>query len=348
MDARSSHSTELSSPFLRRVQAAIRVRHYSIRTERAYLGWIRRFILFHGKRHPQQMGGREVARFLTYLAVERRVSPATQNQALNALNFLYRVVLERPLGELEGMVRARKPKRLPVVLTREEVRALLREMDGPYWLPACLLYGSGLRLMECLRLRVMHLDFEHRAIQVIDGKGAKDRVVVLPDELIQPLRRHLAMVKALHDKDLADGFGEVYLPYALARKYPRAAKAWCWQYVFPARCRSVDPRSGVMRRHHLDEKGLQRALQRALRRAGIEKPASCHTLRHSFATHLLERGMDIRTVQEQLGHKDLRTTQIYTHVLQRGGNAVRSPLADLALDEAPVGPDQKSRPKACR
>lgn len=322
-----------SSPFLQQVRDAIRLRHYSIRTERAYLGWIRRFILFHDRRHPREMGAAEVVRFLTHLAVEGRVSPSTQNQALNALVFLYRAVLDRPLGELNGVVRARKRQKLPVVLSRDEVRAVLREMDGAYWLPACLLYGSGLRLMECLRLRVMHLDFEHRAICVIDGKGAKDRVVVLPDDLIKPLRRHLAMVRTLHEKDLADGFGAVYLPYALARKYPNAATSWGWQYVFPARNRSVDPRSGLMRRHHLDEKGLQRAVKKALRKAGIDKPASCHTLRHSFATHLLERGMDIRTVQEQLGHKDLRTTQIYTHVLQRGGNAVLSPLADLGLSE---------------
>ncbi len=322
-----------TSPFLQQVRDAIRLRHYSIRTERAYLGWIRRFILFHDRRHPREMGAAEVVRFLTHLAVEGRVSPSTQNQALNALVFLYRVVLDRPLEELNGVVRARKRQKLPVVLSRDEVRALLREVDGPYWLPACLLYGSGLRLMECVRLRVMHLDFEHRAIRVIDGKGARDRVVVLPDELILPLQRHLQSTRNLHAKDLADGFGEVYLPYALARKYPNAATSWGWQYVFPARNRSVDPRSGVVRRHHLDEKGLQRAVKKALRKAGIDKPASCHSLRHSFATHLLERGMDIRTVQEQLGHKDLRTTQIYTHVLQRGGNAVLSPLADLGLSE---------------
>jgi len=325
-----------SSPFLRQVRDAIRLRHYSIRTEHAYLGWIRRFIFFHGKRHPREMGAQEVVQFLTHLAVQRNVSPSTQNQALNALSFLYRVVLEQPLGELSGMARARKRQKLPVVLSREEVRAVLREMDGDYWLPACLLYGSGLRLMECLRLRVMNLDFGHRAIYIINGKGAKDRVVVLPDELLVPLQRHLEAVKNLHAKDLADGHGAVYLPYALARKYPNAACAWAWQYVFPARSRSVDPRANVIRRHHLDEKGLQRAVKRALRRAGIEKPASCHTLRHSFATHLLERGMDIRTVQEQLGHKDVRTTQIYTHVLQRGGNAVISPLAGLGLNPPPA------------
>ncbi len=317
------------SPFLERVRRAIRLRHYSIRTEQAYVGWIRRFILFHDKRHPREMGEREVARFLTHLAADLNVAPATQAQALNALNFLYRVVLERPLGEIHGIRRAKRRRKVPVVLTREEVRALLARLDGPHWLCACLLYGSGLRLMECMRLRVMHLDFEHRAVIVVDGKGAKHRVVTLPEELVDPLKRHLAWVKALFEKDLADGFGAVYLPYALERKYPEAARQWAWQYVFPARRRSVDPRTGIERRHHLDEQSLQRAIKRALREAGIEKPASCHTLRHSFATHLLERGMDIRTVQEQLGHHDVRTTQIYTHVLKRGGRGVVSPLADL-------------------
>jgi len=213
-----------------------------------------------------------------------------------------------------------------VVLTRDEVHLLLRELNGHHWLAACLMYGSGLRLMECMRLRVMHLDFEHRAICVIDGKGGKDRVVTLADELTLPLHRHLQQVRNIHDKDLADGYGKVYLPHALARKYPNAAGQWTWQYVFPATRRSEDPRSGVIRRHHLNEQALQRSIKTALRSAGIEKPASCHSLRHSFATHLLERGMDIRTVQEQLGHQDVRTTQIYTHVLNRGGNAVVSPL----------------------
>ena len=323
------NSTRHSSPFLDKVRAAIRVRHYSIRTEQAYVDWVRRFILFHGKRHPARMGEREVGEFLTYLAVQRNVAPSTQNQALNALSFLYKAVLERPLEQIHGVTRARKPARLPVVLTQEEVRALLRGLDGVHWLCACLLYGSGLRLMECVRLRVMHLDFNHRAILVIDGKGSKDRVVTLPDELIVPLRRHLGSVKNTFEKDLAEGFGAVYLPHALERKYPNAPREWHWQYVFPAAQRSIDPRSGVERRHHLDEQSLQRAIKHAVRKAGIQKPASCHTLRHSFATHLLERGMDIRTVQEQLGHKNIRTTQIYTHVLKRGGNAVVSPLGSV-------------------
>lgn len=317
------------SPFLNQVRQAVRTRHYSIRTEQAYVHWVKRFILFHNKRHPRGLGEADVGKFLTHLAVERRISPNTQNQALNALVFLYRYVMERPLGDIQGVVRAKRPERLPVVLSRDEVRSLFRHLDGPHWLPACLLYGAGLRLMECLRLRVKDLDFDHRAITVRSGKGGKDRVVTLPEPCIEPLQRQLEQVRSLHEKDLRDGYGAVWLPYALARKYPDAARSWGWQYVFPASRRSVDPRSGVIRRHHLDDSCLQRAVKRAVRKAGITKPASCHTLRHSFATHLLERGMDIRTVQEQLGHKDIRTTQIYTHVLQRGGNAVISPLSDV-------------------
>ena len=303
-------TSKRTSPFLQRVRNAIRVRHYSIRTEQAYVDWIRRFILFHGKRHPDELGEADVARFLTWLAVERNVAPSTQNQALNALVFLYRHVIDRPLGDITNAARAKKPQRLPVVLTQDETKRLFRHLDGNQWLPVCLLYGSGLRLMECLRLRVKDLDFDHRAIVVRCGKGGKDRVVTLPDVLVVPLQRHLESVRNLHEKDLRDGFGAVYLPHALARKYPNAAGSWAWQYVFPAAKRSTDPRSGVVRRHHLDDSCLQKAVKQAVLRAGIHKPASCHTLRHSFATHLLERGMDIRTVQEQLGHKDLRTTQI--------------------------------------
>ena len=322
-----------TSPFLQQVREAIRTKHYSISTERAYLDWTRRFILFHGKRHPLQMGETEIGEFLTYLAVQRNVAASTQNQALNALVFLYRNVLGQSLGENINGVRAKKPRKLPVVLDKQEIRSLLRNVDGNYWLPACLLYGSGLRLMECMRLRVQDLDFSHRAILVRNGKGGKDRVVTLPDGLLRPLQQHLAGARVLHHKDLQDGFGETWLPHALARKYPNAARQWGWQYVFPASRRSIDPRSGRERRHHLDESCLQKAVKSAVRKAGIHKPASCHTLRHSFATHLLERGMDIRTVQEQLGHKDVRTTQIYTHILQRGGNAVVSPLGDV-LDPA--------------
>lgn len=318
-----------SSPFLNRVRNAIRVRHYSIRTEQTYLSWIKRFILFHKKRHPREMGEQEVVAFLTHLAVTRQVAANTQNQALNALVFLYKVVLERPLNELKGAVRAKKPQKLPVVLSHSEIRNILKNLDDPFWLIACLLYGSGLRLLESVRLRIKDIEFNRRAIIVRDGKGNKDRVVTLADELITPLKRHLESVRNLHEKDLADGFGAVYLPHALARKYPNAPKEWGWQYVFPARRRSLDPRSGITRRHHFDESSIQRAVKIAIRKAGIVKPASSHTLRHSFATHLLERGMDIRTVQEQLGHKDVRTTQIYTHVLNRGGNAVVSPLGSV-------------------
>ncbi len=319
----------IKSPFLNKVCDAVRLRHYSYKTEQAYVGWIKRFIIFHNKRHPADMAEAEVTQFLTHLAVVRNVAPATQNQAFNALIFLYRVVLEQPLGKMDKTIRATKKSKLPVVLTRDEVGRLLSHLNGFHWIAACLMYGSGLRLMECLRLRVMHLDFDHQAILVINGKGNKDRVVTLPHDLIAPLHKHLSFVQLTHEKDLSDGFGEVYLPYALEKKYPSAPKEWAWQYIFPAVSRSRDPRSEKIRRHHINEKGLQRAIKKAIRSAGIQKPASCHTLRHSFATHLLERGMDIRTVQEQLGHKDIRTTQIYTHVLKRGGNAVVSPLADI-------------------
>jgi integron integrase len=322
-----SPSLPRRSPFLEQVRGAIRVRHYSIRTEQSYIAWIVRFIRFHGRRHPSEMGEIEVAAFLNHLAVARDVAASTQNQALNALNFLYRWVLNRPLGPLGGVVRAKRPERLPTVLTTDEVAAVLRAVSNDYWLVACLMYGSGLRLMEAVRLRVKDLDFEHRALVVRGGKGGKDRVVTLPDELAIPLKRQLQRVRQYHERDLAAGHGEVYLPHALARKYPNAGRQWAWQYVFPSRQRSVDPRDGLERRHHVDEGAVQKAVKQAIRKAGIEKPASCHTLRHSFATHLLERGMDIRTVQEQLGHSDIRTTQIYTHVLKRGGAAVLSPLA---------------------
>lgn len=317
------------SPLLEKVREAIRVRHYSIRTEQAYVDWVRRFVLFHRKRHPADMGAAEVSTFLTFLAMQKKVSASTQNQAFNALVFLYRTVLERPLGDVAGVVRAKTPRRLPVVLTQKEVRRLLANLDGTHWLAACLLYGSGLRLLEALRLRIKDINFDHRAIIVREGKGKKDRVVTLADELMIPLRRHIEQVRSVHEKDLREGYGDVFLPYALWRKYPNAGKSWAWQYVFPASKRSIDPRSGITRRHHWDESCLQKAIKIAVRKAGIEKPASCHTLRHSFATHLLERGMDIRTIQEQLGHKDVRTTQIYTHIIGRGGNAVASPLGSV-------------------
>lgn len=315
------------SPFLEEVRAAVRVRHYSIRTEKSYVAWIVRYIRFHGNRHPSEMAEAEVAAFLSHLAVARDVAASTQNQALNALTFLYRAVLGRPLGHIGGVVRAKRPERLPTVLTTDEIAAFLRAVDINYWLIACLMYGSGLRLMEAVRVRVKDLDFDHRAVIVRGGKGGKDRVVTLPEELIVPLKRQLQRARLFHERDLAEGFGDVHLPNALARKYPGAGRQWTWQYVFPSRTRSIDPRSGVERRHHVAEAAVQKAVKLAIRKAGIEKPASCHTLRHSFATHLLERGMDIRTVQEQLGHSDIRTTQIYTHVLKRGGSAVLSPLA---------------------
>ncbi len=315
-----------SSPFLGAVRDAIRVRHYSIRTEQAYVGWIRRFIRFHGRRHPREMGEPEVAAFLTDLAVRHKVAPSTQNQALNALVFLYRQVLGRPLDLGLGVVRAKSRERVPTVLTVAEVGRVLGQLKGVHWLIGCLLYGSGLRLLESVRLRVKDVDFEHRALLVRNGKGGKDRVVTLPDEIVVPLQRHIRNRRTLFERDREAGIATVYLPYALERKYPAASGEWGWQYAFPATAPSVDPRSGFRRRHHLDESGVQKAMKRAVRLAGIAKPASCHTLRHSFATHLLERGMDIRTVQEQLGHKDVRTTQIYTHILGRGGLAVRSPL----------------------
>jgi integron integrase len=311
---------------LDQVRDAIRVRHYSIRTEQAYVGWTKRFILFHGKRHPEDMGKAEVEAFLTHLAVKDNVAVSTQNQALNAILFLYRKVLDKDIDWPEDAVRAKKPARLPVVLTVEEVRDLLSQLNGTYWLMASLLYGSGLRLMECLRLRVKDLELERREITVRHGKGGKDRVTLLPGKLIDALKAQLGRAHVLHQTDLADGFGAVYLPNALEKKYPNASREWAWQYVFPAGKRSVDPRSAIERRHHVGETALQHGVKNAVRRAGISKPASCHSLRHSFATHLLESGYDIRTVQELLGHQDVRTTMIYTHVLNRGGRGVLSPL----------------------
>lgn len=319
-------SNPQKSPFLEKVRQIMRTQHYAIRTEQSYIDWIRRFILYHGKRHPRDMGEPEVATFLTHLSVNRKVAPGTQAQALNALVFLYRKVLHQPLGELQGIVRAKKKERIPVVLTQSEVADVLSRLEHTHWLVACILYGSGLRLMECIRLRVKDLDLDRLSITVRSGKGDKDRVVTLARELVVPLKRHLESVKTIHERDVAEGYGSVYLPYALERKYPAASTSWGWQYVFPATKRSTDPRSQVTRRHHMDETTVQKAVKIAVRKAGINRPASCHTLRHSFATHLLERGADIRTVQEQLGHADVKTTEIYTHVIGRGGSAVISPL----------------------
>jgi integron integrase len=304
----------------------IRLKHYSIRTESAYSDWVRRFVLFHGKRHPRDMGQAEVEAFLTHLAVAGRVAASTQNQAKSALLFLYKEVLGSELPWLDGVQSAKRPQRLPVVLTRTEVRAVLSRSSGTSGLVLLLLYGTGMRILEALRLRVKDIDFERRQILVRDGKGARDRVTMLPETLAVALRSHLVRVKSLHESDLLLGFGEVHLPFALVRKYPNAGRDWGWQYVFPARDRSVDPRAGVERRHHASESSIQRAMREALRSGGVVKPATPHTLRHSFATHLLEDGYDIRTVQELLGHRDVATTQIYTHVLNRGPRAVLSPL----------------------
>ena len=311
---------------LEQVRDRIRVKHYSIRTEQAYLGWIKRFILFHGKRHPLTLGAPDVERFLSHLAVAGKVAASTQNQALAAVLFLYKEVLERPLPWLDDLTRAKQPERLPVVLTVGETQLVLARISGTAGLMVRLLYGTGMRLMECVRLRVKDVDFEMQQITVRDGKGFKDRVTMLPKSLAEALIKHLERVRIMHNEDLAAGYGEAYLPHALARKYPNAGRAWGWQYMFPARSLSVDPRSNVTRRHHVDEKALQRAMKQAVRDAGLTKLATPHTLRHSFATHLLESGYDIRTIQELLGHKDVATTMIYTHVLNRGGKGVLSPL----------------------
>lgn len=323
---KGSYPGKPKAGLLEEVRRRLRVKHYSLRTEEAYLGWIRRFIFANGKRHPRELGVVEVERFLTSLAVEGRVAASTQSQALSALLFLYRQVLEVDLPWLENVTRAKRPRRLPTVLARDEVRALLAQMDGRGWLLASLLYGTGMRLLECLRLRVKDLDFRRNEITVRDGKGGKDRRTVLPQKLVEPLQREVERAKGLHELDLRDGCGETWLPHALARKYPAAGREFGWQYVFPSGQRSQDPRDGTLRRHHFNEAVLSRALKRAARLAGIHKPLSAHTLRHCFATHLIEDGYDIRTVQELLGHKDVATTQIYTHVLNRGGHGVLSPL----------------------
>jgi len=311
---------------LDQVRDAIRLKHYSYRTEQAYTDWIKRYILFHQKRHPQEMGAAEIQAFLTHLAVEKHVAASTQNQALSALLFLYRHVLNLDIPFPSDLIHAEKSKTLPVVLTHQEAMAVIRQMKGTPQLMAKLLYGSGLRLMECLRLRVKDLDFGNQQIVVRDGKGEDDRVTLLPSSIVPDLRLHLQSVFAVHQSDLRAGFGEVYLPYALARKYPHAAREFIWQYVFPASTRSTDPTTKKTMRHHADPSVLQKAIRQAAKAAGIQKPVSPHTFRHSFATHLLEAGYDIRTVQELLGHKDVKTTMIYTHVLNKGPKAVHSPL----------------------
>ncbi len=320
------------------IRATLRAGHYSHLTERAYVGWIRRFVLFNGGRHPAELGAEQVGAFLSHLATQAKVAPSTQNQALNALLFLYRRVLGSELPWLDDVVRAKKPVRLPTVLTVDEVRAVLTELTGVYWLIGSLLYGSGLRLMECLRLRVKDLDFAQRQIIVRNGKGGRDRVTVLPNSVVAALEVHLEQRRDQHRRRLGLGGGEVYLPYALHRKYPNAGRAWAWQWVFAASRDVFFPEFRRDLSWHVHEKSVQRAVQRALRRAGIEKPASCHTLRHSFATHLLQRGQDIRTIQELLGHKDVSTTMIYTHTAGIGATGTMSPLDTRPVGGAPPRP----------
>jgi integron integrase len=314
---------------LDRLREALRSRHYSRRTEQTYCHWVKRFIFFHNMRHPAEMAEPEINAYLTQLAVKEKVSASTQNQALSALLFLYRHVLQREIGNLGEVIRARKPKRIPVVMTRDEVKAVLGHLHGDKGLMANLMYGAGLRLMECLRLRIQDVDFARNEITIRDGKGAKDRITMLPESLKAPLQDHLKKVKALHERDLADGWGRVEMPYALDRKYPKAAADWRWQWVFPQENRWKNTRTGQEGRHHVHETILQRVVREAVCRSNIVKHVGCHTFRHSFATHLLENGYDIRTIQELLGHKDVSTTMIYTHVLNKGGHGVRSPVDGL-------------------
>ncbi len=325
--------TLLGKPYMDRekiiqqFRAAIRVRHYAIRTEQTYLSWIKRYLHYCGPNNPAEVNPKAIGDFLSLLATKYNVSASTQNVALNAILFLYTKVFKIDLPDISAhIIRAKVSKRIPVVFTVEEVQSILDQLDGNNFLMASLLYGSGLRLMECLRLRVKDLDFDRLALVIREAKGNKDRITILPSTLVELLQAHLVQVKAWHQRDLELGFGEVYLPFALERKYPRANREWSWQFVFPSYKRSIDPRSGKERRHHVHEKNLQRAIKKAIVRANIHKHASTHTLRHSFATHLLEAGYDIRTIQDLLGHKDIRTTQIYTHILKRGGHAVISPL----------------------
>ena len=311
---------------LDRIRQAIRVRHYSYRTEQAYIQWVKRYIYFHGVRHPDELSETDVGAFLTHLAVSRNVSASTQNQALNAIVFLYKHVLNRPLSDITNGVRAKRLRRMPTVFSESEINRIFQHLDGRNWVIASLLYGAGLRLLECLRLRVKDVDFGRNEILVRDGKGGKDRITLLPQAPKEHLRRCVDRAKYIHNYDLHEGFGEVSLPNALQRKYPSAAKSFAWQYIFPSDRRSIDPHSKREKRHHLSPDVPQRAVKRAMRAGGILKHGGCHTFRHSFATHLLERGYDLRTIQELLGHSDVKTTEIYTHVLNRGGRGVLSPI----------------------
>ncbi|MBN2256083.1 MAG: integron integrase [Deltaproteobacteria bacterium] len=313
---------------LDQLREAIRSRHYSRRTETSYCNWVKRYIYFHDVRHPAEMAEPEVNAFLTHLAVKEKVSASTQNQALSALLFLYRHVIGREIGDLGEVIRARRPLRIPVVLTKDEIRKILAQIKGDKWLMACIMYGSGLRLMECLRLRIQDVDLQSSTLTVRDGKGSKDRVTMLPSSIKKPLLEHIKKIKKIHENDVENGYGEVFMPYALARKYPNASREWRWQWVFPQEKLWRNEITGERGRHHVHESIIQRTVKDAVAKVGLTKRATCHTFRHSFATHLLEDGYDIRTVQELLGHKDIKTTMIYTHVLNKGPAGVRSP-ADM-------------------
>ena len=328
MDYPQTTTFKAPPKLLDQLRTTIRTKHYSYKTEQAYVYWVRRFVLFHDKRHPKDMEEIEINQFLSYLAVKERVSASTQNQALCAIIFLYKNIIKKEIADLD-ITWAKKPKRLPVVFTEKEAALVLNKLTGQNWIMAMLLYGSGLRLNECLQIRIKDIDLEYREIIVRSGKGDKDRKTILPDCVIEPLKEQFTFVKKLHEKDLRDGFSSVYLPYALDRKYPNAGKELGWKFLFPAHLISTDPVSAIKRRHHLHESVLQKAVKKACRNAGINKPAGCHTFRHSFATRLLENGYDIRTIQELLGHKKLETTMIYTHVVKKGGLGVKSPADSL-------------------
>ncbi|MBD3224730.1 MAG: integron integrase [Caldithrix sp.] len=339
-------STTGQPKLLTQLRGVIRALHYSFKTEKAYIDWVKRYIYFHNKRHPKDMGGEEISAFLTHLAVKEHVSASTQNQALCAIIFLYKHVIKKEIGEVGDLIWAKKPVHLPQVFTAEEILNVLANLQGEQWLAGMLMYGSGLRLQETVSLRVQDIHFEYNQITVRNGKGEKDRVTMLPARIVSDLKKHLARVKKQHESDLIEGYGSVYLPYALDKKFPNANKEWGWQYVFPANNLSKDPRNGVIQRHHLHSTTLQKAVRRAIKKAGIERLAGCHTFRHSFATHLLQAGYDIRTVQELLGHRNIKTTEVYLHVLNRGGLGVRSPVDfDMSKGKKPGNDLQNISPE---